>query len=114
MGSAVSNTVQVSIAPAIAAPVLKGLLNTMGSQILLTWTEATGGITAFLLYKNANNNGFALYQTLPATPLLYIDVITEDPINDVDSAAYYLVAEAGAALSGPSNEVDNEIPNARI
>jgi len=114
MGSAVSNTVQVSIAPAVAAPVLKGLLNTLGSQILLSWTEATGGITAYLLYKNANNNGFALYQTLAPSVLQFIDVITEDPINDVDSAAYYLVAQTAAGISGPSNEVDNEVPNARI
>jgi hypothetical protein len=114
MGSAVSNTVQVTVSPAITAPVLKGLLNTNGSQILLTWTEGSGGITAFLLYKNANNNGFALYQTLAGSVLQFIDVITEDPIDDIDSAAYYLTAQAGLAVSGPSNEVDNEVPNARI
>lgn len=114
MGSAVSNTVQVTVSPPVAAPVLKGLLNQMGSQILLTWTCATGGITAFLLFKNANNNGFALYQTLAGSVLQFIDTITEDPVDDIDSAAYYVTAQAGLAVSGPSNEVDNEVPNARI
>lgn len=114
MGSAVSNTVQVTVSPPVAAPVLKGLLNQMGSQILLTWTCATGGITAFLLFKNANNNGFVLYQTLAGTVFQFIDTITEDPVDDIDSAAYYVTAQAGLAVSGPSNEVDNEVPNARI
>jgi hypothetical protein len=114
MGSAVSNIVPVTVSPPVAAPVLKGLLNQMGSQILLSWTEASGGITAFLLYKNPNNNGFALYQTLAGSVFQFIDVITEDPIDDVDSAAYYLIAQATLALSGPSNEVDNEVANARI
>lgn len=114
MGSQVSNTVVVTIAPPVAAPVLKGILNDLGNEILLEWTQSSGGITAFFLYKNANNAGFALYQTLAGTVFQYIDTITEDPVDDVDSAAYYVIAQAGAALSGPSNEVDNEVPHARI
>lgn len=114
MGSAVSNTVKIAVASPVAAPVLAGLLNDLGSQILLTWTCATGGITNFLLYKNANNNGFALYQTLDGSVFFFIDIITDDPVDDIDSAVYYLVAEVGSAQSGPSNFVDNEVPNARI
>jgi hypothetical protein len=109
MGSAVSNTVQITVSPPVAAPVLKGLLNVNGSQILLTWTCATGGISSFLLYKNANHNGFALYQTFAGTLFQFIDTITEDPIDDIDAAGYYIVAQAGLAISGPSNEVDNEV-----
>lgn len=114
MGSAVSNTVTIAVTAPVAAPVLTGLLNELGSQILLSWTCATGGITAFLLYKNANNNGYALYQTLAGTVFQYLDIITEDPIDDIDSAEYYIVAKVGSALSGPSNQVSNEVPNARI
>lgn len=114
MGSAVSNTVAVTLTPPVAAPVLAGLLNDIGSQILLTWTCATAGITAFLLYKNANNAGFVLYQTLSGSLFQYLDVITDDPIDDIDSAIYYLIAQQGAGQSGPSNEVNNEVPNARI
>ena len=114
MGSAVSNTVKLAVAAPVAAPVLHGLLNQLGNQILLTWTEATGGTTAFLLYKNANNNGFALYQTLAGSIFQFIDNITPDPIDVIDSAVYYVVAQVGAAQSGPSNYVDNEVPNARI
>jgi len=114
MTSAVSNTVEITLSPAVAAPVLNGLLNQLGNQILLTWTCATTGITAYTLYKNANNNGFLLYQTLSGSVTQFLDVITDDPIDDIDSAAYYVVAAVGAALSGPSNEVDNEVPNARI
>jgi len=114
MGSQVSNTIRITIAPAVAAPVLHGLLNQIGNQILLTWTCATGGITAFLLFKNPNNNGFTLYQTFSGSLFQYIDTITEDPVDDIDSAVYYLTAQVGAAQSGPSNEVDNEVPNARI
>lgn len=114
MGSAVSNTVEITVSPPVAAPVLAGLLNQIGSQILLTWTCATGGISNFLLYKNANNAGFALYQTLSGSLFQYIDSITDDPVDVIDSAAYYLVAQAGMAFSGPSNEVDNEVPHARI
>jgi|SRR5579863_294642 len=114
MGSAVSNIVAVTITPPVAAPVLTGLLNTRGDQILLSWTCATAGITQWLLYKNANNSGFGLYQTLDGSLTQYLDVITEDPVDDIDSALYYLVAQQFAALSGPSNEVNNEVPNARI
>jgi hypothetical protein len=114
MGSAVSNTVTVTLVPPVAAPVLAGLLSTLGDQILLSWSCATGGITAFLLYKNANNSGFGLYKTLAGSLSQYLDVITEDPVDDIDSALYYLVAQQGTALSGPSNEVSNEVPNARI
>jgi hypothetical protein len=114
MGSAVSNTVEITLSPPVAAPVLKGTLNQLGSQILLTWTCATGGISNFFLYKNANNNGWALYETLAGSLFQFIDIITDDPVDDIDSAAYYLIAQAGSALSGPSNEVDNEVPNARI
>lgn len=114
MGSQVSNTVEITISPPVAAPVLKGLLNELGDQILLSWTCATGGITAFTLYKNPNNNGFSLYQTFPGSMFQYLDVITEDPVDDIDSAIYYLVAQVNTALSGPSNEVSNEVPNARI
>lgn len=98
----------------VTAPVLFGLLNDLGNQILLTWTCATGGITAFTLYKNANNAGFALYQTFSGSLFQFLDLITEDPVDDIDSAAYYLVAQVGQIFSGPSNEVDNEVPNARI
>lgn len=114
MGSAVSNTVEITLSPPVAAPVLKGLLNQIGSQILLTWTCATGGITSFLLYRNSNNAGFALYQTLSGTVFQFLDIIVDDPVDDIDYAAYYLVATVGAAFSGPSNEVDNQVPNARI
>ena len=114
MGSAVSNTVQIAVAAPVAAPVLAGLLNELGDQILLSWTCATGAITAFLLYKNANNNGFALYQTLAGSVFQYIDTIVDDPVDVIDSAVYYVVAQVGSALSGPSNYVDNEVPNARI
>lgn len=114
MGSQVSNQVQITLVPPIAAPVLTGLLNQLGDQILLSWTCATAAITAFLLYKNPNNNGFSLYQTLAGSVFQYLDVITDDPTDDIDSAIYYLVAQKGAALSGPSNEVNNEVPNARI
>lgn len=114
MGSQVSNTVKITISPIVAAPVLAGLLNQIGSQILLTWSCATGGITAFTLYKNANNAGFSLYKTLSGSLFQTIDTITDDPVDVIDSAVYYLVAAVGAALSGPSNEVDNEVPNARI
>lgn len=101
-------------APPVAAPVLTGLLNQLGSQILLSWTCATAGITAFTLYKNANNAGFVLYRTLAGTVFQLLDVITEDPIDDIDSAVYYLIAQVGTAVSGPSNEVNNEVPNARL
>ena len=114
MASQVSNTVEITLSPAIAAPVLAGKLNPIGSQILLTWTCATGSITAFLLYRNQNNNGFVLYQTLAGTVFQFIDQITDDPVDDIDSAAYYLIAQKGTAFSGPSNMVDNEVPNARI
>jgi hypothetical protein len=114
MGSAVSNTVTIAVTPVIAAPVLTGLLNTLGNEILLSWTCATGSITAFLLYKNANNSGYDLYRTLAGTEFQFIDIITEDPIDDIDSAEYYLIAQVGSALSGPSNQVSNEVPNARI
>jgi len=114
MGSAVSNTVKVTVSTPVAAPVLAGLLNQRGDQILLSWTCATGGISNFFLYKNPNNNGFSLYQTLAGSIFKYIDTITEDPIDDIDAAAYYLTAQAGLAVSGPSNQVDNEVPNARI
>jgi hypothetical protein len=114
MGSAVSNTVQITVSPPVAAPVLKGLLNPLGSQILLSWTCATGSITNFFLYKNANHNGFALYETLVGTVFQFLDTITDDPIGDIDFAGYYLIAQTAAGLSGPSNEVDNEVPNARI
>lgn len=114
MGSAVSNTVKIAVTSPVAAPVLTGLLNDIGSQILLAWTCATSGITEFLLYKNANNNGFALYETLPGTVFQYIDIITDDPTDDIDSAVYYVIAQVGSAQSGPSNFVDNEVPNARI
>ena len=114
MGSAVSNQVAITISPAVAAPVLSGKLNDIGSQILLTWTCATASVDNFLLYKNANNDGFALYETLAGTVFQFIDIITDDPVDDIDSAVYYLVAVKGLALSGPSNYVDNEVPNARI
>lgn len=114
MTSAVSNTVVVTVSPAVAPPVLAGLLNDIGSQILLTWTCATGGITAFLVYKNANNSSFVLYRTLAGTVFQFLDTITDDPVDDIDSAVYYVIAQAGLALSGPSNEVDNEVPHARI
>jgi hypothetical protein len=114
MGSAVSNTVAPTIAPVVAAPVLAGLLNQIGSQILLTWTCATGSITAFLLYKNANNAGFSLYQTLAGSLFQTIDTITDDALDDIDSAVYYLIAQTSTGQSGPSNYVDNEVPNARI
>jgi hypothetical protein len=114
MGSQVSNIVRLTISQPVAAPVLAGLLNQLGNQILLSWTCATSPITSFLLYKNPNGNGFGLYQTLSGSLFQFLDTITEDPIDDIDSAIYYLVAQAGAALSGPSNEVDNEVPNARI
>lgn len=109
MASSVSNTVLITVDPPVAAPVLSGLLNDIGSQILLTWTCATSGIMAFTLYKNANNSGFALYQTFSGDVFQFLDVIVDDPIDDIDSAAYYLVAQVGDAYSGPSNEVDNEI-----
>ena len=114
MGSAVSNTVQLAVAAPVAAPVLAGLLNQLGSQILLTWTCATGGITAFLVYKNANNNGFALLATLAGSVFQLIDTIVDDPVDVIDSAVYYVVAQVGSAQSGPSNFVDNEVPNARL
>jgi len=114
MGSAVSNTVQITVSPPVAAPALSGLLNQLGNQILLTWTQASGGITHFFLYKNANNNGFALYQSLVGSVFQFLDTITDDPVDVIDSAVYYVVAQAGLALSGPSNFVDNEVPNARI
>jgi hypothetical protein len=114
MGSAVSNTVEITLSPAVAAPVLAGLLNQIGSQILLTWTCATGSISAFTLYKNANNAGFSLYRTFSGSLFQFIDAITDDPVDVIDSAAYYLIAQVGSAFSGPSNEVDNEVPNARI
>jgi len=93
----------------VSAPVLTGVLNPLGSQILLTWTCATASITNFLLYKNANNNGFALYQTLSGSVFQYLDTITDDPVDDIDSAVYYVVAVKAGAYSGPSNEVDNEV-----
>lgn len=114
MTSAVSNTVVVTVSPPVAAPVLAGLLNDIGSQILLTWTCATSPISAFLVYKNANNSSFVLLQTLSGNVFQLVDTITDDPVDDIDSAVYYVIAQAGAALSGPSNEVDNEVPNARI
>jgi hypothetical protein len=114
MTSTVSNTVAVTISPPVAAPVLHGLLNDIGNEILLTWTCATGGVTAFTLYKNANNSSFVLYQTFSGTVFQFLDTITDDPVDDIDSAVYYLIAAVGAAVSGPSNEVDNEVPNARI
>lgn len=114
MGSAVSNQVKVTITPPVASPVLRGTLNELGSQILLTWTCATSAITSFLLYKNANNSSFVLYETLPGSQFEFLDVITDDPVDDIDSAVYYLIAQKGSALSGPSNQVDNEVPNARI
>lgn len=109
MGSAVSNTVEITVSPPVAAPVLEGLLNDLGSQILLTWTCATGGVTSFLLYKNANNDGFLLYQILSGSLFQYLDIITDDPVDDIDSAIYYLIAQVGAAFSGPSNQVSNEV-----
>lgn len=109
MGAAKSNIVAVTIEPPVAAPVLKGVLNTLGDQIYLTWTSATQGITAWMLYKNANNSGFALYQTFAGAQTEFLDVITDDPVDDIDYAAYYLIAAVGAALSGPSNEVDNDV-----
>lgn len=114
MGSALSNVVTIDVTVVVAAPVLAGALNELGDQILLTWTCATGGTTAFLLYKNSNNNGYALYQTLPGDVFEYLDTITDDPVDDIDSAAYYVIAAVGDATSGPSNQVDNEVPNARI
>jgi hypothetical protein len=114
MGSAVSNTVTITIAPPVTAPVLKGLLNELGDQILLSWTCATGSIDNFMLYKNANNSSFLLYQTLAGTVFQFLDIITDDPVDDIDSAIYYLVAVKAGSLSGPSNQVDNEVPNARI
>lgn len=93
----------------VAAPVLEGLLNQLGDQILLTWTCATAGITSFLLYKNANNSSFVLYQTLDGSVFQFLDTITDDPVDDIDSAAYYVVANKAGAVSGPSNLVDNEI-----
>jgi len=114
MGSAVSNTVTIAVTVPVAAPVLAGALNQLGSQIVLTWTCATGGITSFLLYKNANNNGYALAQTLAGTVFRYVDIITPDPVDDIDSAEYYLIAQLGSTFSGPSNQVSNEVPNARI
>ncbi len=109
MASQVSNIVSITISPAVAAPVLAGMLNELGDQILLTWTCATDPVDNFFLYKNPNNNGFALYQTFAGDLFQFLDTITEDPIDDIDSAVYYLVAAAGLALSGPSNEVDNEV-----
>ena len=114
MGSAVSNTVAITVTPVVAAPVLSGLLNGLGNQILLSWTCATSSITNFLLYRNANNAGFALYQTLGGGVFQYLDSITDDPVDVIDSAVYYLVAVKAGAQSGPSNYVDNEVPNARI
>jgi hypothetical protein len=109
MGSAVSETIQVTITPPVAAPVLEGLLNDIGSQILLSWTCATDAITSFLLYKNATNSGFSLYQTLPGTEFQFLDLITDDPVDDIDSAIYYLVAQKVNAFSSPSNQVSNEV-----
>jgi hypothetical protein len=114
MGSAVSNTVTVTVSPPVAAPVLEGQLNQLGDQILLSWTCATAAIDSFMLYKNANNSQFVLYATLEGTVFQYLDVITDDPVDDIDIAIYYLIAQKGLAVSGPSNQVDNEVPNARI
>lgn len=114
MGSAVSNTVQVTITPVVIAPVLNGVLNARGDRITLTWTEATGSATAFLLYKNANNAGYALYQTFGGSVFSYIDTITDDPVAMLDSAEYYLLTQTATGLSGPSNQISNEVPNARI
>lgn len=107
MGSALSNMVQIQVSPVIAPPVLKAAFNDIGSAVLLSWTEATGGITAFLLYRNSNYNGFELLETLAGNVLEYIDQVPQDPIDDLNSAAYYVVAEVGTAQSGPSNEVNN-------
>ena len=109
MNSQVSNTLVVTISPVVLAPVIKGVLagNPPGSLINLSWTCATGGVTAFTLYKNANGNGFALYKTFAGTTLAFTDTILDDPTDDIASAAYYIVAAVNAALSGPSNEVTN-------
>ena len=111
MGAAKSNVVAVTVAAPVAAPVLKGVLNTLGDQIYLTWSSLTSGITAWTLYKNANNNGFAVYQTFAGSQLEYLDIITDDPVDDIDYAAYYLIAAVGSRVSGPSNEVDNDVGN---
>lgn len=108
MNSQVSNVVEVSIAPVVPAPVLKGVLtgHPPGSSIHLTW-GAIALATAYVLYKNTNGNGFLQYATITPPTLFYDDVIIDDPVAMEDSAAYYLVCETAAGISGPSNEVSN-------
>ena len=107
MGSALSNAVQIQVSPIIAPPVLAAAFNDIGSAVLLSWTEATAGITSFLVYRDSNYNGFELLVTLDGAVFDYIDQVPQDPIDDLNSAAYYVVATIGAAQSGPSNEVNN-------
>lgn len=111
MGAAKSNVVTITLVDPVHAPVLTGVLNTLGDQIYLSWTCATPGVTEWTLYKNANNSGFALYQTFAGDITGFIDIITDDPVDDIDYAAYYLIAAVGSSLSGPSNEVDNDVGN---
>ena len=107
MGSANSNIIQMQVTPVIVAPVLAAAFNQIGSAVLLSWTEPTPGTTAFLLYRDSNHNGFELLDTLAGTVFDYIDQIPQDPIDDMNSVAYYIVAQVGSAVSGPSNEVNN-------
>jgi len=105
MGSANSNILTTQVTPIVAPPVLTGRPNRPGTIMNLSWTEATGGITAFLLYRNVNESSFVLYQTLGPSVFSYTDQMNQGPIDTQNSYAYYVVAQVGAAVSGPSNEV---------
>ncbi|SRR5260221_7028099 len=105
MGSANSNVISTQVSPIVVPPVLKGQPNRPGTLMRLTWTEATGGITAFLLFRNVNSAGFVLYQTLGGGVLAYTDQMSQGPIDTQNTYAYYVVAQVGTAVSGPSNEV---------
>ncbi len=107
MGSAYSNVIQVQLTPAIAAPVLAAAFNANGTAALLSWTEASGGITGFNLYRDSNQQGYALLEVLAPGVFEYQDEIPLDPASDQNEVSYYLTALAGAASSSPSNEVAN-------
>ena len=107
MGSAYSNTVQIQVTPAIAPPILAAAFNANGTSALLTWSEATPGIGSFLLYRDSNQQGYELLETLAGTVFEYMDEIPLDPSSDQNEVSYYLIATIGTAQSGPSNEVSN-------